>query len=64
VPPPSQRQNRKFWSNDVDSDDWGMPSRNKQVKSRKDTLLKKLGRNIRDTAIPVLVFYLWILWNE
>jgi hypothetical protein len=63
VPPPSQKQNGKFWLSDVDSDDWGMPSRKAQVKSREVTLFGKLGRNLRDTAIPVLVFYIWILWN-
>lgn len=63
MPPPSQKQNGKFWSPDVGSDDWGMPSRKMQVKSRQVTLFGKLGRNLRDTAIPVLVFYFWILWN-
>ena len=64
MPPPSQKQSKAFWSNDIDSDDWGMPLGRKRVKSRSQTLLQNLGRNIRDTAIPVLVFYFWLLWNE
>ena len=63
MPPPSQKQNGGIWGNDIDSDDWGMPSRKRPTKSSKDSLLRNLGRNIRDTALPILLFYFWILWN-
>lgn len=63
MPPPRQKQNGNIWSNDHDTDDWGMPSRRIYGKPQKDTLLYRFGRNVRDTAVPVVLFYFWILWN-
>lgn len=61
MPPPRQKDFDSAWNNDPD--DWGMPSKKHQAKLQKNTLLHNFGRNIRDTAVPVLLFYFWILWN-
>jgi ethanolamine phosphate phosphodiesterase len=63
MPPPSQKQNGNAWTSEHDSDDWGMPPRRHQGRLRKDTILHRFGTNVRDTAVPVLLFYLWILRN-
>ncbi|KAJ9615733.1 hypothetical protein H2200_001810 [Cladophialophora chaetospira] len=54
---------------DVGSDDWGMPREiMAKIRRRRNqpppTRLLYLRREMWRTAWPVLVFYIWLLWNE
>ena len=48
------------------SDDWGMPkgSRRGIAFPRRHSRLSILMTSLRDVAVPVLLFYFWMLWSD
>ncbi|KAL2444703.1 Cell division control protein 1 [Exophiala dermatitidis] len=58
---------RSSEDDDVDGDDWGMPrgaAASVAFRVHKPTSrLEYLGRSMWQVAWPVLVFYLWLIWN-
>ena len=63
-----QARNTVHIDEDTSSDDWGMPKHVMAKMRRKSqpprTRLLYLRREMWRTVWPVLVFYVWLLWNE